>query len=88
MFQYYPDKSRCYECGETGHLSYKCQKNLLGEREPPPKKIRKRKKKNLDKTFDSDKLSYFDSSDEDDQNKEDDVVEDLETLSAAIALEV
>ncbi|CAC5398882.1 zinc finger CCHC-type and RNA-binding motif-containing protein 1-like isoform X2 [Mytilus californianus] len=40
----YPDKSRCYECGEEGHLSYKCPKNLLGEREPPPKKERKRKK--------------------------------------------
>ncbi|KAK5647147.1 hypothetical protein RI129_002039 [Pyrocoelia pectoralis] len=40
----YPDKSYCYECGEGGHLSYKCDKNLLGERSPPPKKIRKRKK--------------------------------------------
>ncbi|KAK4878788.1 hypothetical protein RN001_011294 [Aquatica leii] len=40
----YPDKSACYECGETGHLSYKCEKNLLGERNPPPKKVRKRKK--------------------------------------------
>lgn len=41
----YPDKSKCYECGEFGHLSYKCTKNILGEREPPPKKVRKRKKK-------------------------------------------
>lgn len=41
----YPNKSRCYECGELGHLSYKCEKNLLGNREPPPKKIRKRKKR-------------------------------------------
>lgn len=41
----YPNKSRCYECGEFGHLSYKCEKNLLGNREPPPKKIRKRKRK-------------------------------------------
>ena len=40
----YPDKSRCYECGGEGHLSYKCPKNLLGEREPPPKKEKKRKK--------------------------------------------
>ena len=39
----YPDKSKCYECGEEGHLSYKCPKNLLGEREPPPKKDKKRK---------------------------------------------
>ncbi|OWF51639.1 zinc finger CCHC-type and RNA-binding motif-containing protein 1-like [Mizuhopecten yessoensis] len=40
----YPDKSRCYECGEEGHLSYKCPKNLLGERQPPPKKDKKKKK--------------------------------------------
>lgn len=39
----YLDKSRCYECGDEGHLSYKCPKNLLGEREPPPKKKKKRK---------------------------------------------
>lgn len=39
----YTDKSRCYECGDEGHLSYKCPKNLLGEREPPPKKKKKRK---------------------------------------------
>ncbi|XP_017573292.1 zinc finger CCHC-type and RNA-binding motif-containing protein 1 isoform X1 [Pygocentrus nattereri] len=41
----YSDKSRCYECGEDGHLSYSCPKNLLGEREPPPKKEKKKKKK-------------------------------------------
>ncbi|RUS70398.1 hypothetical protein EGW08_021842 [Elysia chlorotica] len=39
----YTDKSRCYECGDEGHLSYKCPKNLLGEREPPPKKKKKKK---------------------------------------------
>ncbi|CAL8115296.1 unnamed protein product [Orchesella dallaii] len=38
----YPDKSRCYECGESDHLSYKCPKNSLGTREPPPKKKKKR----------------------------------------------
>lgn len=26
-------------------MSYKCEENLLGERDPPPKKIRKRKKR-------------------------------------------
>lgn len=41
----YPDKKRCYECGDEGHLSYACSKNALGDREPPPKKERKRKKK-------------------------------------------
>ena len=28
---------------ESGHLSYACPHNLLGEREPPPKKVKKRK---------------------------------------------
>ncbi|GLJ06527.1 hypothetical protein SUGI_0041080 [Cryptomeria japonica] len=37
----YKDKSRCYECGEPGHLSYECPKNLLGKRDrPEPKKRR------------------------------------------------
>ncbi|KAF5288703.1 hypothetical protein FQR65_LT11968 [Abscondita terminalis] len=64
----YPDKTSCYECGESGHLSYKCEKNLLGERNPPPKKIRKRKKR-------------------EDVAPIEDVEDDYETLSAAIALE-
>ncbi|GBG73209.1 hypothetical protein CBR_g12926 [Chara braunii] len=34
----YKDKSRCYECGEFGHLSYDCPKNLLGSRVRPLKK--------------------------------------------------
>ncbi|CAL9007700.1 unnamed protein product [Prunus brigantina] len=38
----YKDKSRCYECGEEGHLSYECPKNQLGPRErPPPKRVRR-----------------------------------------------
>ncbi|XP_074316763.1 U11/U12 small nuclear ribonucleoprotein 31 kDa protein-like [Silene latifolia] len=32
----YKDKSRCYECGEEGHLSYECPRNQLGKRDPPP----------------------------------------------------
>ncbi|EHB11978.1 Zinc finger CCHC-type and RNA-binding motif-containing protein 1 [Heterocephalus glaber] len=39
------DKSKCYECGQSGHLSYACPKNTLGEREPPKKKEKKKKKK-------------------------------------------
>ncbi|KAJ3275432.1 Zinc finger CCHC-type and RNA-binding motif-containing protein 1 [Borealophlyctis nickersoniae] len=31
----YTDKSRCYECGEEGHLSYSCPKNQLGNRTRP-----------------------------------------------------
>ena len=41
----YPDKSRCYECGEAGHLSYSCPQNTLGERQPPPKRPRKKRRK-------------------------------------------
>lgn len=40
----YKDKSRCYECGEEGHLSYECPTNQLGPRERPvPKKGRRGK---------------------------------------------
>lgn len=39
----YKDKSKCYECGDAGHLSYRCTKNLFGEREPPPKKKKTKK---------------------------------------------
>ncbi|RZC40190.1 zinc finger CCHC-type and RNA-binding motif-containing protein 1 [Asbolus verrucosus] len=72
----YPDKSKCYECGEFGHLSYKCSKNLLGDRETPPKKVRKRKKKTYTPLTEEQK-QYFDSSESNDE----------ETLSAAIAHE-
>ncbi|KAL5569398.1 hypothetical protein UlMin_025973 [Ulmus minor] len=38
----YLDKSRCYECGNEGHLSYECPKNSLGARErPAPKRERR-----------------------------------------------
>ncbi|KAG8651122.1 U11/U12 small nuclear ribonucleoprotein 31 kDa protein [Manihot esculenta] len=38
----YKDKSRCYECGESGHLSYECPKNQLGPRERPvAKRVRR-----------------------------------------------
>ncbi|XP_039616832.1 zinc finger CCHC-type and RNA-binding motif-containing protein 1 [Polypterus senegalus] len=46
--RYYTDKSRCFECGDTGHLSYACPKNMLGEREPPKKKEKKKKKKKIE----------------------------------------
>nr|XP_012806812.2 zinc finger CCHC-type and RNA-binding motif-containing protein 1-like [Jaculus jaculus] len=44
----YFDKSKCYECGESGHLSYACPKNMLEEREPPQKKEKKKEKKVLE----------------------------------------
>ncbi|GKC56249.1 U11/U12 small nuclear ribonucleoprotein 31 kDa protein [Tanacetum coccineum] len=38
----YKDKTRCYECGEGGHLSYECPRNKLGKRErPQPKRGRR-----------------------------------------------
>lgn len=40
----YKDKSRCYECGEGGHLSYECPKNQLGPRERPVLKKGRREK--------------------------------------------
>jgi U11/U12 small nuclear ribonucleoprotein SNRNP31 len=39
----YPDKSRCYECGDSGHLSYACPKNSLGPRQPKRAKKKKHK---------------------------------------------
>ncbi|KAJ3689388.1 hypothetical protein LUZ61_018552 [Rhynchospora tenuis] len=39
----YRDKSRCYECGELGHLSYDCPKNQLGPRERPVSKKKSRR---------------------------------------------
>ncbi|XP_075525624.1 zinc finger CCHC-type and RNA-binding motif-containing protein 1-like [Dermacentor variabilis] len=39
----YKDKSRCFECGEEGHLSYRCPRNSFGEREAPQKKKKRRK---------------------------------------------
>lgn len=74
----YPDKTKCYECGEEGHLSYKCEKNLLGERDPPPKKPRNRKKKAMKELTEEEK-QYFDSSDEDVRPPPDE-----ESLSAVI----
>ena len=40
--RFYKDKSRCYECGEFGHLSFRCPKNALGDREQPIKKKKMR----------------------------------------------
>uniref|UniRef100_A0A2K6KKY4 CCHC-type domain-containing protein n=1 Tax=Rhinopithecus bieti TaxID=61621 RepID=A0A2K6KKY4_RHIBE len=34
----YFDKSKCYQCGESGHLGYACLKNMLGERGKKKKK--------------------------------------------------
>lgn len=93
----YPDKSQCYECGEEGHLSYSCSHNMLGPRDPPPKKVRVRKK---NKTSVRQDTSYFDSDSDEglrtsgkSMNIENDDASDncseieMETLSAAIKQE-
>lgn len=59
----YPDKSRCYECGEDGHLSYNCPKNLLGDRVKEPKKKKNKRKKNGEDADDEGQLSDSDSDD-------------------------
>lgn len=69
----YPDKSRCYECGEFGHLSYKCPKNALGSREPPMKN-KKHKRQQRENETEREVIEDDDSG--------------LETLGAAIRYEV
>jgi len=61
----YKDKSKCYECGESGHLSYKCPKNALGEREKITKKKKKRKRKQEDEEGEDEYEHGFSDSDED-----------------------
>lgn len=41
----YPDKQRCYECGQEGHLSYNCPSNVLGNRDPLQKKGNRKNKR-------------------------------------------
>ncbi|CAF1332798.1 unnamed protein product [Adineta steineri] len=57
----YPDKTKCFECGESGHLSYVCPKNTLGHRMPPVKKRKKIKNK-----IKSESPNESDSNDSDD----------------------
>ncbi|XP_076046984.1 zinc finger CCHC-type and RNA-binding motif-containing protein 1-like [Oratosquilla oratoria] len=73
----YPDKSRCYECGEEGHLSFKCPKNLLGDRDV----IKKRKKKKIDVQ----KKEHVSEECEEEEEEEEDYFD--ESLSAAIKYE-
>ncbi|GAB6020096.1 Zinc finger CCHC-type and RNA-binding motif-containing protein 1 [Chamberlinius hualienensis] len=78
----YQDKSRCFECGEIGHLSYKCPKNALGAREPPKKK---QKKKRKFKSNDPPTGENEEIEDEDEEEEEEVENPALDTLSAAIA---
>ncbi|XP_014210773.1 zinc finger CCHC-type and RNA-binding motif-containing protein 1 [Copidosoma floridanum] len=73
----YPDKSKCYECGEEGHLSYECIKNTLGRRTPPPKKVRIRNKRKHEIDGDDE---INDSNCSNVENSDD----EIDTLSSAI----
>lgn len=58
----YRDKSKCYECGELGHLSYDCPKNQLGPRERPVSKKKLRRgpqKKGGDESDGGDEVEGF-----------------------------
>uniref|UniRef100_A0A8C6MB36 Zinc finger CCHC-type and RNA-binding motif-containing protein 1 n=1 Tax=Nothobranchius furzeri TaxID=105023 RepID=A0A8C6MB36_NOTFU len=97
----YVDKSRCYECGDTGHLSYACPKNMLGERDPPKKKEKKKKKKaqqpELVYVFGFQRLRHFFClykknlplffSEEDEESEEEGEDPALDSLSQAIAFQ-
>lgn len=48
----YEDKSRCFECGQEGHLSYQCPSNALGTRELPSKGKKTRKTEERDEDQD------------------------------------
>ncbi|KAM5175506.1 zinc finger CCHC-type and RNA-binding motif-containing protein 1 isoform 2-T2 [Callospermophilus lateralis] len=75
----YFDKSKCYECGESGHLSYACPKNMLGEREPPKKKEKKKKKKIPEPEEEIEEVEESEDEGEDPA---------LDSLSQAIAFQV
>lgn len=74
----YTDKTKCYECGDTGHLSYACPKNMLGEREPPKKKEKKKKKK-------AQQPEHVEEEEEESEEEGEDPA--LDSLSQAIAFQ-
>ncbi|XP_076187529.1 zinc finger CCHC-type and RNA-binding motif-containing protein 1 isoform X4 [Aptenodytes patagonicus] len=85
----YFDKSKCYECGEAGHLSYACPKNMLGEREPPKKKEKKKRKKIVE----PEEVSMYFSlsaqrSEEEEESEEEGEDPALDSLSQAIAFQL
>ncbi|XP_029019953.1 zinc finger CCHC-type and RNA-binding motif-containing protein 1 isoform X2 [Betta splendens] len=74
----YTDKTKCYECGDAGHLSYACPKNVLGERDPPKKKEKKKKKAQQPKHVEEE---------EEEESEEEGEDPALDSLSQAIAFQ-
>lgn len=74
----YKDKSRCFECGEEGHLSYRCPRNSFGDREAPQKKKKARRKGQQPKEQEA-------AATESENEEEEDPA--LESLDAAIKYE-
>ncbi|VDO07688.1 unnamed protein product [Rodentolepis nana] len=85
----YPDKSRCYECGEAGHLSYACPRNQLGAR-PRPVNSKKAEKKSRRPQLSSNsrkKFSTIEGREEAtslDSDSEIGVTDDVDSWSAAV----
>lgn len=58
----YTTSQRCFECGELGHVSYECPRNVLGARERPVTTGGKSSRKNLKKKkkkFDPHELAHY-----------------------------
>jgi RNA recognition motif-containing protein len=51
----YAKTKRCFECGEHGHVSYDCPRNMLGARDKPVASKKPKKKKK----FDPHELKHF-----------------------------
>ncbi|XP_058463099.1 zinc finger CCHC-type and RNA-binding motif-containing protein 1-like isoform X2 [Malaya genurostris] len=60
----YPDKSRCYECGERGHTSYQCPRNVLGDKSPPRTKGKRRGTTSKKQSYDAAELDSGDEGDD------------------------
>ncbi|XP_075967510.1 zinc finger CCHC-type and RNA-binding motif-containing protein 1 isoform X2 [Anarhichas minor] len=84
-FVLFLDRESAHNCAravnnkqDTGHLSYACPKNILGEREPPKKKEKKKKKK-------AEQPEHVEEEQEESEEEGEDPT--LDSLSQAIAFQ-